>query len=326
MKAAWIDFHDPIQNSFGYQRDFDEVRSNKARIYADKSDKPFWPESILAIRNDEDIDESEKVEWQFTPDSVINNRFGTLSVTYTEDLTIQIYGKKEPWRRAFSQVDCQHRLGAMGDSDKHVTFCIIPGITRREEALVFRAINQNQKAIPTSLVDTIIYRTDVNAPVHISWAWDLGNDLGSPFYRLVDTGGRGQDHTLITFRGLQQSLKLLIPIKHLDAGAIDKHQGYHFVRNFWQALKNEWPIEFENKKDYKMMVNPGVRALSRLGRQFFQLKLDAQDFDINPISAYLNKGKPCVNWSLTGPLEDATGKGAEKRVFAQLNEWFGIPS
>ena len=326
VEASWIDFHDPHQNPYGYQRDFDEKRSEKARQYAEGTKNPFWPESILAVRNDEGIKDTEKVCWSFTPDQA-GSRFGTLSVTYTEDSTSRINGRSVRWRRAFSQVDCQHRLGKMGSSSKFVTFCVFAGVSRREEALVFRAINQNQRGIPTSLVDTIILRTDDNAPVHISWAWDLGiNDPDSPFYKLVYTGGHGQTDTLIKFRGLQQSLKLMIPAKYINAKTIDYDSGYLFAKNFWSVVRNEWPNEFNNKNDYKMMVNPGVRALSRLGRLVLESKLDVQDFDKPPIENYLQKGKPYVNWSATtGPLKDATGKGAEKRVFEQLNQWFGKP-
>ena len=286
---------------------------------------PFWPECILAVRSDDGLEDEQKVSMSFTPDIGSNGHFGKLAVTYTKGLTTNINGKEEPWRRAFSQVDCQHRLGTMAQSSESVTFCVLPEITRRQEAILFRAINQNQKGIPTSLVDTIIYVTDPNVPIHISWAWELLVDGASPFYNIVDTGGRGQDKTLITFRGLQQSLKLLVPPRRIDTGGISGGQGYYFARDFWTTVHDEWPTEFENKDDFKMMVNPGVRALSRLGRGFLVSKLDTQDFRMEKIRDYLQAGKHQVDWSNNGPLRDATGKGAEKRVFEQLNSWFGKP-
>lgn len=326
VKAAWIDFHDPEQNPYGYQRDFDTNRSQKARVYAEESEKPFWSEAILAIREDEDVEDDEIVEWCYQSQADTDDKYGRLSVSYTEGLTSNINGKYEPWRRAFSQVDCQHRLGSMANSNELVTFCIIPGINRNEEAKIFRAINQNQKGIPTSLVDTIIHLTDPDVPAEISWAWDLSFDVDSPFRKRVDTGGRGQQDTLINFRGLQQSLKLLVPPKHIKSGALDSEQGYLFARNFWKVVQEEWSTEFEDKDNYKMMVNPGVRALSRIGRRVFESRLDAQDFKRDPIEKYLRTGKKKVNWSATGPLQDATGKGAEKRVFELLVEWFGMPN
>ena len=213
----------------------------------------------------------------------------------------------------------------MHDSDKPITFCVIPGISRYQEAVVFRTINKNQKGIPTSLVDTIILITDPNPSQHMRLAKDLDIDVDSPFHNLVDTGGRGRSNTLITFRGLRNSLEKLIPPNYIDSGKIDYDQGYNFARNYWQVVHDEWPEAFCDKRGYKMMVNPGVLALSRLGRLLFKSKVDVQDFTKTPIANYLQSGKPHVDWSMKGPLKDATGKGAEKRVFEQLKEWFGTP-
>ena len=120
-------------------------------------------------------------------------------------------------------------------------------------------------------------------------------------------------------------MKLLVPQKHIASGKIDKNQGYQFARHFWSVVKNEWPTEFTDKATYKMMVNPGVRALSRIGRRLLEKKLDVQDFSRGPIERYLRGGKHNADWSSTGPLKDATGKGAEKRVFEELDQWFGNP-
>ena len=174
-------------------------------------------------------------------------------------------------------------------------------------------------------MDTIILLTDPNVPRHIRWAWDLDVDVDSPFHSLVDTGGRGRSTSLITFRGLGNSLKKLIPPTDFDSGGIDYQQGYLFARNYWQVVHDEWPTEFTDKRGYKMMVNPGVLALSRLGRLLFKSQVDVQDFRKPPIANYLQRGKPHVDWSVAGPLKDATGKGAEKRVFDQLKKWFGAP-
>ena len=99
--------------------------------YADSVDDAFWPESILSIRDDGgDEEEDEKVEWAFAPAAGSKGLYGKLRVEYPADKSVQVGKKTYPWRRAFSQVDCQHRLGHLDASHKPVTFCIIPGINR----------------------------------------------------------------------------------------------------------------------------------------------------------------------------------------------------
>ena len=130
VEASWVDVHDPDVNQYGYQRAFTKSRSEEAAKYANEVKDAFWPECILAIRkDDEDTDEDEQVNFTFTPISGSNGRFGSLSVDYEADGIAEINGVEVPWRRAFSQVDCQHRLGSLGEANHQLTFCIFPGIT-----------------------------------------------------------------------------------------------------------------------------------------------------------------------------------------------------
>lgn len=146
VKACWIDFHDLERNPYGYQRPFDEKRSQLAADYANNSANAFWPECILAIRDNSEVDEEEyKVAWEFVEQPGSNGKFGKLIVTYNEENIENIASVTVPWRRAFSEVDCQHRLGKMANSTKEVTFCCFPNLTRTEEATIFKTINDKQK-------------------------------------------------------------------------------------------------------------------------------------------------------------------------------------
>ncbi len=134
-------------------------------------------------------------------------------VNYNERRTETIDGQVLKWRKAFSQVDCQHRLGKMSASDKYVTVCIIPGINRLEEAIIFKTINDTQKKISTSLVDAIIQlsQNPFEAP-EVHWAFDLSRDVGSCFYKKVNMEVRniaGQVY-LVTLRTLKTSASSLV--------------------------------------------------------------------------------------------------------------------
>lgn len=327
VAASWIDFHDTDNNPVGYQRPFDQKRSQAAANYADTVADAFWPECILSIRDDgTEEDEDENVESEFQPVDGTQGQFGVLRVTYKNDGTIQIAGRSEPWRRAFSQVDCQHRLGSMLTSDKPVTFCIFPHITRRDEAEVFRTINAKQKGISTSLVDAIIKVTDPDAPWHLKWAWDLDKDLGSPYYKRVDTGGRGRDAAsqLVRLAGLRQALRGLVPLRLLDE--IDYDFGYQFVRAFWTVARQLWPKEFEDKTTFKLQTSAGQRGLAQFGQYIAKRLFPEQDARVATVAKFFPGGAKAMNWRSDGPLETATGKGGQRQVFEALRKAYGVPN
>ena len=109
VDASWIDFHDPQQNPLGYQRPFNAGRSQEAATYANTDPDAFWPECIFAVRTpDEDDPDEDVVKVRF---AAIAMNFGTLTIEYNNDRHETINGQVVPWKRALSQVDCQHRLG-----------------------------------------------------------------------------------------------------------------------------------------------------------------------------------------------------------------------
>ncbi len=237
--ATWIDFYDEEVNPLGYQRPFNEVRSRNAANYAEKP-KAFWPESILAIRDNAEVDdEDDKVKLEFVPSSA-GNKFGELIVDYNDQRTETIGSQVFKWRRAFSQVDCQHRLGKMSASDKYVTVCIIPGIDRAEEAVIFKTINDTQKKISTSLVDAIIQlsQSPLEAP-EVHWAFNLSRDVGSCFYKKVNMEGKNIAELvyLVTLRTLQTSISSLVGGKryiNFNMGTMaDFNQFNILIRSYW---------------------------------------------------------------------------------------------
>lgn len=156
--ALWIDRYDEDVNPHGYQRPFNTERSKDAARYAEEEPKGFWPENILNIRAKDDEVRTPLVQYSYQAISLEYPDFGTLTVDYDETKTKEFRSESAPWERAFSEVDCQHRLGTMAESDKEVTVCIFERLNRLEEALIFRVINEKQVKISTSLVDLLLFR------------------------------------------------------------------------------------------------------------------------------------------------------------------------
>ena len=331
--ALWIDFHDEELNPYGYQRPFNSKRSQDAADYAENAEKAFWPESILAIRDNSEVDEEEdKVRWDFIPAGDTNNQYGKLTVEYNGDRTELIAGEEMKWRRAFSQVDCQHRLGHMHNSDKYVTACIIPNIKRADEALIFKTINDKQKKISTSLVDAIIRLSSTSPLVEpaIHWAYNLGIDVGSSFFKLVSSEGtnvKGRNY-VVTLRTLQTSVSSLVGgirvIRSITT--TDMYDvAYLFIKNYWNVIKALWPKEFSDNKNYKLMIVPGLKGLSRYGKGIFQRALETGSVSEAFIQQYFKKGANLADWSNHGPLREASGNAGIRIVYDYLVKVYGKP-
>mgnify|MGYP000678044641 CR=1 FL=1 len=329
--ATWIDFYDEVVNPRGYQRPFNEKRSAEAARYAEENNA-FWPESILAIRDNNEVeDKADKVTYDFVPKST-DNKFGELIVDYNEQRTETIQGQVFKWRRAFSQVDCQHRLGEMGNSDRYVTVCIIPGIDRTKEAIIFKTINDKQKKISTSLVDAIIQLSQdkLDAP-EVHWAFSLNRDTGSCFYKKVNMEGRniaGQ-HYLVTLRTLQTSISSLVGGKrfiHQNMTAPEVYnQFYILIRSYWNEVKNLWPNEFDNTRNFKLMTVPGLKGLARYGRKFFSDAFEVGSNNTNLSGKINTVGASVMDWKSKGPLIDATGNAGIRVVYQLLVQNYGAP-
>ncbi len=329
--ATWIDFYDEEVNPLGYQRPFNEARSAGAAMYAEKP-QAFWPESILATRDNEEVaNEEDKVIVNFNPISS-GSKFGELVVDYNGDRVEPIGDKVFKWRRAFSQVDCQHRLGKMSSSDRFVTVCIIPEIKRLEEAIIFKTINDTQKKISTSLVDAIIQlsKDKLEAP-DVHWAFDLSRDTGSCFHKKVNMEGRnitGQRY-LVTLRTLKASISSFVGGQryiNINVGTLaDFDQFYILVRSYWNEVKNLWPNEFSNIRSYKLMTVPGLKGLARYGRKIFRDAYEVGNNSTDLTSKINRAGANVMDWSTTGPLRLASGNAGAREAYQLLVQKYGAP-
>lgn len=328
--ATWIDFYDEDVNPLGYQRPFNEERSQDAANYAE-TPEAFWPESILAIRDEEVEDKADKVAYRFVPVSA-GSKFGELIVRYNGQRTETIQGQVFKWRRAFSQVDCQHRLGKMANTDKSITVCIIPGIARTQEAIIFKTINDKQKKISTSLVDAIIQlsQNPFEAP-EVHWGFSLSRDVGSCFYKKVNMEGRniaGQVY-LVTLRTLRTSISSLVGGKrfiyqNMTAPAV-YDQFYILIRSYWNEVSNLWPNEFPDTQNFKLMTVPGLKGLARYGRNIFKDAFEVGNNNTDLTSRINRVGAHVMDWRVTGPLRLASGNAGAREVYQLLVQHYGAP-
>jgi DGQHR domain-containing protein len=355
--ALWIDRYDEDVNPFGYQRPFNEERSKDAARYAEEEPKGFWPEAILNIRANDDEARTPIVHYSFdstSPDSP----YGILTVDYDETKVKGFGSDTVPFERAFSQVDCQHRLGKMANSEREVTVCVFERLNRLEEALIFRVINEKQVKISTSLVDLLVFRLgkgDLYQPTR-AWALKLNSDPVSPFYQKVYTGGaKAMGRTyIVTLRTLRESLKLMLgddeipdklsekqkssmfkklqnsvvyqTILNPDVTQLQKQKNfdkaYEFIRTYWTVIKNLWPNEWDPKtyKQYKLLTTPGLKGLSMVGDAIFDICRQKDDYSYHFIDTLLSSASGWVDWDKEGDFKQATGNAGAVIVRNKLRQ------
>jgi DGQHR domain-containing protein len=356
--ALWIDRYDEDVNHLGYQRPFNKERSKDAARYAEEESKGFWPEAILNIRAKDDEAKTPIVQYAFKPIAP-DSPYGTLTVDYDETKVKEFGSEQMPFERAFSQVDCQHRLGMMKNSDKEITVCIFERLTRLEEALIFRVINEKQVKISTSLVDLLVFRLgkgDLYKPTH-AWALKLNSDPVSPFYEKVNTGGAkvmGRTY-IVSLRTLRECLKLMLgndqipdrvsekqktsmlkklqnsvvyrTILNPDVTEVQKRKNfdiaYEFIRTYWTVVKNLWTDEWDPQryKQYKLLTTPGLKGLSMVGNAVFEICRQKNDYSYHFIDTLLSSAAGWVDWDKDdGDFKQATGNAGAVIVRDKLRQ------
>lgn len=343
--ALWIDFHDKDFNPDGYQRPFNEVRSQDAADYAVRETKAFWPEAILNIRaNPENGQRVPVVHYSYQPISPEYPNFGKLIVDYDETKTKDFGGKTKQWERAFAEVDCQHRLGKMENVDKYVTVCIFERLTCLEEALIFRVINQKHTGVSTSLVDEIIFKLGQKDPEYgllyeptKFWARKLSDDSNNPFYNKVDTGGTNiAGRTFfVKLRTLGECCRMIIgdsniknAITKIELGNVHRQtnydKAYEFLVNFWKAVKSVWSDEWAEPNDwknYKLLTTPGLKGLSQVGNKVFEECKARNNYNFEFIKSLILPAKGYVDWTKkTGDFKDASGNAGARIVKDKLRQ------
>jgi len=146
---------------------------------------------------------------------------------------------------AISRVDGNHRLHyADGHNenfppiDKIVSFSLAYNLSLKEEIMLFRDINNNQRAMNTSHLDSIKARLTPeeeqkrqNPDLYI--ARQLGIDKESPFYERIHLGGVKRSGQDIPLRAMDSGIKLLLN-RSIRLGVLgDVDAQYKVIKNYF---------------------------------------------------------------------------------------------
>jgi DGQHR domain-containing protein len=226
--------------------------------------------------------------------------------------------------RVMAQVDCQHRLGYLGDSSIPFAFMTFIGLTVAEEMEIFRVINGKAKGLSGSLLDFTEARlaadnlSAIKPELYV--ALRLHEEPQSPWYQRLDLGGKSTVGTKrqASLRTMQNGAKRFLREAQLPAS--QKHDmTVRMLIDFWTAVSMVLPKEWAAPRAHMLTKGIGVYSLMRLAGVLVR---EAQqggricnlDYFISKLSDFLDR----IDWSNRGPLHGYGGTSGADAVLALL--------
>lgn len=225
--------------------------------------------------------------------------------------------------KCLAQVDCQHRLGELYDSDVSLAFMTFIGLDLRTEMALFVTINSKAKGLSSSLTDfheSNLLDDLANEAPHLYIARKLNEDPESPWYGLIRYGGQATPglKRRTSLRMMQKTIaKLLSKLKGIDSTSLEDK--YALVVSYWRAIATVFHDEWQDPRHHLLTKGVGLYSLTLLlgdiVRDAGTTTLDEQDFvrRLNPL-------KHNIDWSTKGIFADAGGQKGAVEVYQKLRE------
>ncbi len=300
------DIFDQVTNPKGLQRDLSPKHASEAYEYVHRhrdSEYPrAFPEVVLNVRDKKVLDQND------------DERGATkLSFSVAEMKEGKVY---------VSRVDGNHRLYyAAGDERREPLLTEVPfqlhiGLSQEQERSLFVDINSNQKGLSSShlaVMQNRLTAEEIEIRDHLDrWiASKLSKDPSSPWHGMIHEGGskkgtRQQGLTrLVNFASIQGGVSKLLSKSQYIHDLGDAELQYIVLRNYWQAVKATFSVEWAQAKDFLLLKNVGVWSLSILGAAIIDRCMPMGKVSTNDFAHYLKQARTRFDWS-----KDATGERA----------------
>lgn len=218
----------------------------------------------------------------------------------------------ETGHRPLAQVDCQHRLGYLSDSDVELPFMCFLGLTQAQEMEIFGVINGKAKGLSRSLLDFHDAQlcSDLAAErPELLIALYLKNELTSPWYDRLDLGG---DPTCglerrASFRTMQKAAKGYL--RRLRGSELSAEDAARAAHDFWVAFHDVAPEVFLNHRKHLVTKGIGVYALMEVAAELINELPQGRRPDTTYFAVALADFVPGFDWSNAGPLKGIGGEG-----------------
>lgn len=278
----------------GYQRPFNERHSQDFRRYIKEPDSSTIPLTL-------NLRPSANDDWK-----VVEMAGGAVK------LKISAAAGK-----IMAQVDCQHRLGHLGDLPVLLPFMCFIGLSEREEMDVFSVINSKAKGLSTSLLDYHEAQlsealAEERPELHI--ALQLNSIDDSPWQRRLNLGGKTTSglKRIVSLRMMQQAVHEFLKATEI-LSSCSPDEAARGILDFWNAVIATLPHEWADSRRHMLTKGIGVYALMRIAADIFIECRDAgRPCDKRAFATALADFARTIDWSTTGPLKGFGGQGGVK--------------
>ncbi len=225
--------------------------------------------------------------------------------------------------KVMAQVDGQHRLGYLGDSDTAFAFMTFIGLSVDEEMEVFRVINGKAKGLSGSLLDFTEARlAGVNLQTHkpeLYIALRLHEDEQSPWHGRLDLGGERVVGNLrqASLRTMQYATKRFL--REAKSVNIRPDQAVCVLIAFWKAIAFVLESQWGRPRKHMLTKGIGVYCLMSMAGLLTREANDrgiAADFDffVSTLSDFVDR----IDWTNDGPLKGFGGASGADAAFSLL--------
>ena len=215
--------------------------------------------------------------------------------------------------KIMAQVDCQHRLGYLGDLDIPLPFMCFLGLDISEEMEVFNIINSKAKGLSTSLLDfhdAQLSQDLAKERPEIFIALYLNSEISSPWHRQLDLGGSTTSglQRRASLRTMQKAIKRFLTATRI----LDLHPTEHaaaVVLGYWQAVAEILPEQWARPRKHVLNKGVGVYALMDIAADIYGETRDRFHSDSRLFVNTLLDFADQVDWSNEGPFQGLGGEG-----------------
>lgn len=219
--------------------------------------------------------------------------------------------------RIMAQVDCQHRLGHLGDLSIPLPFMCFIGLSEREEMEVFSIINSKAKGLSTSLLDyheAQLAEDLAHERPELYIALQLNSEESSPWCRRLNLGGKTTAglKRIVSLRMMQQAVREFLKATRILTEHMPDEAG-RIILDFWKAVTVVLPNEWANTRRHMLTKGIGVYALMRIAADIYIERRESggacdKRYFISALADFSRE----IDWSTNGPLKGFGGQGGVK--------------